>query len=303
MIYGHDDASMHLDFLLQQLYRGGQTPSFVLLVGPDHIGKWSLLRDRVSKSNIVSADQCVLHDASGYDDYLNKTHTIKIQTSEAGKIPTCINRYQQVVPDYGIRELQSRLALAPVQTCKLVLMHNIHRLTSASANAMLKILEEPWSHRMIVATTDSLSMLLPTIVSRAQCITMHTAHISVILQYLQDHYSHLDLKLQQAISQMSGSTIGLCVDLANRLESDIVRYYRDCQTIAHASTLQIYQILQSYVHDDQLVWYLTLLQSYTDYHGLYHQMSVIADYHRLVQASIHSDNALLLLSNHLSGRG
>ena len=296
MIYGHSFAQNLLSKLIQDLQNGNSTPAFVLLVGPDHIGKRSLLRDSAMSTHIWENDICVLHDVSGIGDYAYKIHTIKIQTTDAGKMPTLINQYHQIVYDYGVREMQSRFSLSPLATCKLVLIHNIHRLTSAASNAMLKILEEPLEHRMIIATTDNTSALLPTIISRAQCLYLHASWDDILASYLSDHYPQLSLKTRDYITQMSWSTIGIATMLASWEQTDVEQYYHDCKKIASATILEIYQILQSYAQKGSLNYYLTLLQSYTDIHRHYCQTSAIAQYQTLVQASVNAENALINLA-------
>lgn len=259
-----------------------------------------MLRDRVQHSEICEADQCILYDGTGYGDYVNKHHTIKIQTTTNGTIPTILNRYHNTVKDYGVRELQTWLSLAPLQTCKLIVIHNIHRLTSAGANAMLKILEEPLNNRMIIATTDSMSMLLPTIVSRAQFLHLHTSAHDTITTYLRDRYPHLSQEICEYIIQMSGSAIGIATTLADAPPSDIVQYYHNCKSICSGVMLDVYQILQSYAQKDQLAQFLTLLQSYTDLHQEYLKTSAIAHYHHLIHTSVNSENALMMLSLKLS---
>jgi DNA polymerase-3 subunit gamma/tau len=68
-----------------------------------------------------------------------------------------------------IRELRERIAFAPSElTYKFYIIDEVHQLSEAAANALLKTLEEPPRHaKFVLATTDPQKML-ETIVSRCQ---------------------------------------------------------------------------------------------------------------------------------------
>lgn len=69
----------------------------------------------------------------------------------------------------SIRFFLQELALTPFSGEKRgVLIRHIERMLPSSANALLKTLEEPPLHTVIIGTTGRLSRLLPTIRSRAQ---------------------------------------------------------------------------------------------------------------------------------------
>jgi DNA polymerase III gamma/tau subunit len=56
--------------------------------------------------------------------------------------------------DYGIREVNSRLVKSPAGKWKAIVIEDIERMNDASANAFLKMLEEPLPGRLIIATTS-----------------------------------------------------------------------------------------------------------------------------------------------------
>ncbi len=57
-------------------------------------------------------------------------------------------------------------------TMRLALVHDADRMTPESENAFLKTLEEPLPHTIIVLTTTQPKLLLPTIRSRCQIVTL-----------------------------------------------------------------------------------------------------------------------------------
>ncbi len=72
-----------------------------------------------------------------------------------------------------IRALQAELARRPVEgRYKVLIVANAERLTTQAANAFLKTLEEPPSFVVIILTTTDEALLLPTIRSRCQVLTL-----------------------------------------------------------------------------------------------------------------------------------
>lgn len=71
-----------------------------------------------------------------------------------------------------IRQLQSNLATAAPttkqQSYRLVIISPATMLTTASAQALLKLVEDPPTNTQIVLTATATSQLLPTIISRCQ---------------------------------------------------------------------------------------------------------------------------------------
>ena len=115
MIYGQDFAYQYIYQLIDSFVHFRSVPGFVLLSGSEHIGKWTLLIDVVQKlcPHVTQADIRILYDCSGISDYQSKTHTIKIQTTDSGSLPTIVHPDYGLIYDYGIRELQSRLTISP----------------------------------------------------------------------------------------------------------------------------------------------------------------------------------------------
>jgi len=68
-----------------------------------------------------------------------------------------------------IRELRDRIRLAPTEgRYKVYIIDEAHMLTTEGANALLKTLEEPPSHAVLVLVTTEPHRLPPTILSRCQ---------------------------------------------------------------------------------------------------------------------------------------
>ena len=89
-----------------------------------------------------------------------------------------------------IRNLQHDLFLRPHESrYKIAVLSDFERVTPAAANALLKTLEEPPAHAVLILTAQSSTHLLPTIVSRCQIIPLKPMADKVIAEVLQTKWS------------------------------------------------------------------------------------------------------------------
>lgn len=71
-----------------------------------------------------------------------------------------------------IRELQREIRTQP-SLRRVIIIADAHIMTESAQNALLKSLEEPGQGNHFLLTTPERSLLLPTIVSRCQIISLH----------------------------------------------------------------------------------------------------------------------------------
>jgi DNA polymerase-3 subunit delta' len=85
-----------------------------------------------------------------------------------------------------VRELQHTLSLAPYEArYRIAMILRFEEANSSSANAMLKTLEEPPDHVVIILTAKSAENLLPTIVSRCEVLRLRTLSMDETARGLQ----------------------------------------------------------------------------------------------------------------------
>lgn len=156
-----------LTHILTQIQSGTIVYPFVLLYGP-----WvDTHRHAVRESCQAALGFFAYHDVLDIRDYsteLGKRHSIKIEMKENDDTKTLRNDYQY--DDKGVREINDRLAHAPMGETKIVLIEHLERADIAQSNALLKTCEEPLPHRLIIASTTNKDMILPTLLSRALLI-------------------------------------------------------------------------------------------------------------------------------------
>ena len=110
-----------------------------------------------------------------------------------------------------VRELISRSATSPsISSWRIVLIHDIQRLTEASANALLKAIEEPSSRTVWLLTATSSIEVLPTIRSRCRYIQLKTPTKESIVKLLTDR-DKIEPQLAEYSARVSQGHIGRAI--------------------------------------------------------------------------------------------
>ncbi|HLZ95484.1 MAG TPA: hypothetical protein VKT20_09175 [Candidatus Dormibacteraeota bacterium] len=133
-----------------------------LFVGEARLGKWTVAQELAAR--LLPEAPLRRHPDYWFDDR-NKVLKIK----EVKLDPTDPPEYHEVT-------FQTFLNLKPaVGTRRVAMIKNVGRLLDQNQAVLLKTLEEPHPHRVIILTTPSLNpfVVLPTIVSRCRRIFFH----------------------------------------------------------------------------------------------------------------------------------
>ncbi len=135
--------------------------------------------------------------------------------------------------DY-IRELRDRIAFAPVKAkYKVYIIDEVHMLSTAASNALLKTLEEPPSHAVFILATTEVNAILPTILSRCQRFDFHRIEpktISDRVKYvcekenvkITDDAAYLIAALADGGMRDALSLLDLCVAGGSEITEDLV---------------------------------------------------------------------------------
>ena len=85
-----------------------------------------------------------------------------------------------------VRELRDTVRYAPAQgRYKVYIIDEVHMLSAAAFNALLKTLEEPPAHVKFVFATTDVQKVLPTIISRCQRFDLKPIPVELIVERLQ----------------------------------------------------------------------------------------------------------------------
>ena len=100
-------------------------------------------------------------------------------------------------------ELQADVALRPYEgRYKIYILPEFQEASLAAANCLLKTLEEPPPHAILILTASETRALPPTILSRCQVVRLHPPTTQEIAQGLEAHYG-LESAQALALARMS----------------------------------------------------------------------------------------------------
>jgi len=147
-----------------------------LFVGPRGIGKTSTARILAKSLNCVNgptATPCGECDNCREIAGGNSLDVIEIDGASNNSVE-------------DVRQLRENVRYAPAKgRYKIYLIDEVHMLSPAAFNALLKTLEEPPAHVKFIFATTEPQKVLPTILSRCQRFDLHRIPANLIAQHLQ----------------------------------------------------------------------------------------------------------------------
>ncbi|CAN5182583.1 hypothetical protein BH11PAT1_BH11PAT1_4180 [soil metagenome] len=109
-----------------------------------------------------------------------------------------------------VKRMQQKLYLKPMRSqTKAIILKEAELLTNEAQNALLKVLEEPPLHTIIILEAITLETFLPTILSRCQVLAV--THDETIISDKEEQ------QLTTQITTISSWGIGECLNLAEKL--------------------------------------------------------------------------------------
>ena len=155
----------HVTNVLLQALAKGKVAHAYLLTGPRGVGKTSIARILAHEINKLP-----------YDDTSQHLDIIEIDAASNNGVE-------------DVRDLRDKVQIAPVSAKrKVYIIDEVHMLSKAAFNALLKTLEEPPEHVVFILATTDIEKLPATIISRTQRFSLraiapadavkHLAHIA-----------------------------------------------------------------------------------------------------------------------------
>lgn len=115
----------------------------------------------------------IVTDTGGYFDEQSWYSAIEIDNKQ-GNIST--QEADEIIRKLSFKSFESEY--------KIVVVWLAERMNTQAANKLLKILEEPWDKTLFLLLSASPEQLLPTIVSRTQCVTVPSIDETSLTRYL-----------------------------------------------------------------------------------------------------------------------
>lgn len=186
----------------------GQLPNSYLFCGPEGVGKWAAalaLTSYLNCPNRSAGDSCGICPACRQIrklQYPNLYIAIPTPPSRSEKEETenyweILNQKiaepysliggerQMVIPVATVREMRRSLAqMAPPKGTRVVIIEQMDRMLTTSADALLKLVEEPPSLTLIIITTSRPERLLPTVISRCRRVRFSPLPEVAVVEYL-----------------------------------------------------------------------------------------------------------------------
>ncbi len=164
-LIGHEKAREVLLRMLNQT----QLPHAMLFIGPEHVGKTTLMVALIKSLFETDRPLEVIPDVVTLERESDpKTEKMKSNLSVE-----------------QIREFTARLSMSPMLgSWKVGFIQEAERLSIAAANALLKTLEEPKGKTLMLLRASTVKDLPATIVSRCQIIRLYSVSTATITQAL-----------------------------------------------------------------------------------------------------------------------
>jgi DNA polymerase III subunit delta' len=172
---GHEWAEQ----LLRQHIAAGKVRHAYLFTGPSGIGK------RTLALRFAQALCCTAPPASG--ETCGSCRACKAIPQQAHTDLHCIAREEDrsQIRVEQMRELQRQLVLAPLESrYRIALLAGFEQANEEAQNALLKTLEEPSSQVVLLLTAEASDLLLPTIVSRCEGLSLKPVPMVAIRESL-----------------------------------------------------------------------------------------------------------------------
>lgn len=150
--------------------------------------------DRLIHPDFLALDQLWMADMCEDFDVIAKSSNVPQQHRKRDNAKT------NTISIDDIRAIQSRLSEVGSGAHRVCMIRSVERMQDEAVNALLKLLEEPPQGVVFILTSESLSQLLPTLVSRMRILRfsqMSAAELRMFLNDASDDDAQFILRLAQ----------------------------------------------------------------------------------------------------------
>src|SRR5579871_6581047 len=200
--------------------RGGKPPQGWLISGPPGIGKASLAyriarylltygaRDTGPEDlSVPASDPNAIQVAAGSHPGLLVLK--RVINEKTGKL-------MNELPVDEVRRLAGFFGMTSgAGGWRVALIDTADDMNANAANAILKLLEEPPRHAMLLLLANRPGQLLPTIRSRCQRLELRPLDETMVAEALKRHLPDADAEERMSLARLSGGTIGAALQLAS----------------------------------------------------------------------------------------
>jgi len=196
--------------LLEHSLKTGELAHAYLVVGAPHIGKTTLAFD-LAKAVNCQGNEPPCGECQSCRRIAERKHAdITIISLNSGKGSGETKSRVEISID-DIRGLQHSASLPPYEgKCKVFIIDGAEYLSTEAANCLLKTIEEPPPHTMILLLTAEEPQLLPTVVSRCQRIELNPISSEEIERVLIESHD-IDSERAKLLARLSQGCLGWAI--------------------------------------------------------------------------------------------
>ncbi len=196
-------------FKLKQIFTSPRAPHAVILYGTDGLGKKEMARE------LGQLFLCMSGSLGGYCGCCQSCLLMKSDTHPDYHLLSWIPGTRITVEK--IREIIQEDSLAPrISSGKVFVIENAENMTVEAANALLKVLEEPSGKTLFILTVDSISRILPTILSRCIHYRIQNPTFAAARPWMLKNLADRNICITEAVYSFNGQS-----------PLDTVRFYND----------------------------------------------------------------------------
>jgi DNA polymerase-3 subunit gamma/tau len=220
----------HITRTLQNALAQGKLHHAYLFAGPRGTGKTSVARLVAKAANCLE-----LHGGEPCNACAACRQIMDGQTMDVIEIDAASNRQ---IDD--VRDLRDKVKYAPTDLrYKVYIIDEVHMLTEAAFNALLKTLEEPPAHVIFVLATTDAHKVPITITSRCQRFEFHRLAQGEIVQQLEAVCQKYSLRATpEALAAIARQAEGGMRDALSLLDQ-VMAYLEEGQTLTLEDTLTV----------------------------------------------------------------
>ncbi len=182
----------------------GRIPQSIVIYGEKGLGKKKLaqfIAERLlctgENAPCRSCHACKMLAGGGHPDFIKVQPSLK---SGGYKL------------DEDLRKVVSDAYIAPSEgRVKVYLIADMDKTPQGSQNALLKLIEEPPAHAVIILTASAREYFLPTVLSRVTALAMKSVTTEQATEYLKKATDKTDEEILDAVKAMGGN-IGRCIE-------------------------------------------------------------------------------------------
>jgi len=195
----------HLTAALERSLHQNQLAHAYLLVGPPQVGKSTLALQLAQAVNCLEDDRpcgrCQQCQRIKRGLHADVQVIVPARDERTGRLRTEVGIDQ-------IRALERAAALEPYEgRCRVFIIDGVERISLEAANALLKTLEEPPPHVLLLLLTAQEDGLLPTIRSRCQRLELRPLPEETLVALLTEEHS-VALEDARLLARLSGGKLG-----------------------------------------------------------------------------------------------